>query len=163
RPALFNGHPPSPITRAIALTERTHVTALVANHLDLDTTRVVPDLLEIDGRAAVRCPGPRTSALQARPQSLLALVDLHSDAAAAAGGLDDPVQRQVGLGWRRGADVDRLIRIAAVDGVAVRVGINGDGGDAQLPARSHDADCDLTSIGDQDLLEEPLHFFLFGA
>ena len=68
--------------------------------------------------------------------------------------LDDPLELQIGLAWRRAADVMRLIRVARVDRVAVGVGVDGGGGDAHLAARAHDADGDLAAVGDQDLLKE---------
>src|SRR5450759_270066 len=55
---------------------------------------------------------------------------------------------------RRAADVMCLVRVARVDRVAVRVGVDRDCGDAELAARAHDADGDLAAIGDEDLLEK---------
>jgi len=40
-----------------------------------------------------------------------------------------------------------------VDGIAVGIRVNGGGRDTELAARAHDADGDLASIGDQDLLK----------
>src|SRR5260370_13509876 len=71
--------------------------------------------------------------------------------------LDDPVELEVRLGGRCGADVMRLVRVANVDRVAVRVRIDRGGRDAQLAACAHDADRDLAAIGDEDLTKE----FLF--
>ena len=71
--------------------------------------------------------------------------------AAVVGDLDDPIELQVRIGWRGAADVMRLIRIAHVNRIAIRVGIHGRGRDAELAARPHDANRDLASIGDEDL------------
>src|SRR5260370_1345134 len=67
--------------------------------------------------------------------------------------LDDALELEVGLGGRRSADVMRLVRVPDVDGAAVGVGINSRGGDAELAARPHDADCDLAAIRNQNFLE----------
>jgi len=67
--------------------------------------------------------------------------------------LDDALELEIGLARRRAADVMSLVRISCVNRVAVGIGVNRDGRDAQLAARAHDADGDLASIGDQDLLK----------
>jgi len=46
-----------------------------------------------------------------------------------------------------------LVGLAHMQGVAVGVGIDGDGGDAELFRRPDDAAGDLAAIGDEDLLE----------
>src|ERR1700693_250241 len=47
-----------------------------------------------------------------------------------------------------------FVRVADVDRVAVRIGVDRRGGDAKLAARPHDANGDLTTIGDEDFAEE---------
>ena len=48
---------------------------------------------------------------------------------------------------------DRLVGEGAVAGIAVGVGIDGDGGDAHLAGGLDDAAGDLAAVGDQDLRE----------
>ncbi len=68
--------------------------------------------------------------------------------------LDDALELQVGLRGRGATDVVCLICISRVDRIAVRVGIDGGGRDAELAARAHDPDGDLASVRDEDFLEE---------
>ena len=68
-----------------------------------------------------------------------------------AGGVEDGADRQVGVGRERRSDPERLVGHLHVQGVAVRVGVDGDGGEAELSAGPDDADGDLASVGDQDL------------
>ena len=73
-----------------------------------------------------------------------------------AGGLDDLhdlVHVEVGLGRRPGPEQVRLAGPLDVLGVAVGLGVDGDGGDAELVERSDHADGDLATVGDQDLGE----------
>ena len=51
------------------------------------------------------------------------------------------------------ADMNRLVRGRDVDGVAIGVVIDGDGGDAEPPRGLGHADGDLAAVGDQDLPE----------
>src|SRR5438309_3333745 len=57
------------------------------------------------GGVAERCPGLVCSALQGRPQLLFAFDDLHSDAAAAAAGLDDHGEADLERGTARLVEV----------------------------------------------------------
>jgi len=69
------------------------------------------------------------------------------------GHLQDSVPPQVRLPAGGGADAVGLVRRPHVERGAVGLGIDGDGGDAQLLAGADDADGDLPPVGDQDLLE----------
>jgi hypothetical protein len=51
------------------------------------------------------------------------------------------------------ADAVGLVRLEAVEAELVLLGVDGDGALAQLGRRAHDADGDLATVGDQDLLE----------
>ena len=77
--------------------------------------------------------------------------------AAVVGHLHDALQLQVGLRRRGAAEVMCLVRVADMDGAAVRVGVNSHGCNPELAARAHDANRDLAPVGDQHLAEE---FFL---
>ncbi|MOA07933.1 hypothetical protein D3C78_1276640 [compost metagenome] len=62
-------------------------------------------------------------------------------------------------GQRIGADAVGLVRTLDVQRMAVRVGVDRDRANAHLGASAHDADGNLTTVGDQDLcyqLEVPL-------
>ena len=74
--------------------------------------------------------------------------------AAVVRNLHDALELEIRLGRRRAADVMCLVRVARMNRIAVRVGVDRRGGDAQLAARPHDADGDLATIGDQDLFEK---------
>ncbi len=78
---------------------------------------------------------------------------MHGLGAGLAAGLDDLVDEQIGLGGRRRADGDGLVRHLDVQGVAVGFRIDGDRLDAELARRLDDAAGDLAAVGDQDLLE----------
>src|SRR5690606_4206091 len=56
----------------------------------------------------------------------------------------------------RGADMHRLIGHLDVQRVAIGVGIDGNGGDAELLRRFDDPAGDLAAIGDEDFLEHQL-------
>ena len=66
---------------------------------------------------------------------------------------DDLVHREVRLARRRRADADRLVGQLDVPGVAVRLGVHGDGRDAHAARGPDDAAGDLAAVGNQDLLE----------
>ena len=60
---------------------------------------------------------------------------------------------EVALGrWRR-TDANRLVGKAYVLRVGISLGMHDDRLDAQLAAGALNAQCDLASIGDQDLVE----------
>ena len=68
-------------------------------------------------------------------------------------GRDDPVGQEIGLVGRRGADMDGLVGHLHMFGVAVGIGIDGDGGDAHLLRRGDHPAGDLAAVGDEYLLE----------
>jgi hypothetical protein len=68
-------------------------------------------------------------------------------------GRDDSLHVEVALARRGRPDVDRLVGVTHVQSRLVRVGVDGDGGYPQLPARPDDAQCDLTAICDQYLVQ----------
>ena len=78
---------------------------------------------------------------------------------ALADGVEDGVGVQVALGRRLAAQRVGLVGQADVQGVAVEVGEDGDGADAQLAAGPDDPHRDLAAVRDQDLLE---HCGLYG-
>ena len=53
------------------------------------------------------------------------------------------------------ADEISLVRLEAVQGEAVFVGVNGDRADAQLVAGPKDADGDFTAVGDEKSGDSP--------
>ena len=67
--------------------------------------------------------------------------------------VEDLVHPQIRLGGRSRADGVGFVGLADMERGAVDVGIDGDGGDAHFAAGAHDAHRDLSSIGDQNLLE----------
>ena len=76
---------------------------------------------------------------------------MHGVGAAALDDVEDGLGVQVALGRGLAAERVGLVGQAHVQGVAVEVGVHGDGGDAELAARADDADGDLAPVGDQDL------------
>ncbi len=68
-----------------------------------------------------------------------------------ARGVEDGADRQVRVRRERRSDPERLVRHLHVQGVAIRVGVDGDGGETEISAGPDDADRDLASVGDQDL------------
>ena len=68
-------------------------------------------------------------------------------------GFDDLGDGKIGLGRGRRTDADGLICQSNVDRVRICRGVDSDGANAQSFASSDDTTSDLTSIGDQDLLE----------
>ena len=60
---------------------------------------------------------------------------------------------QIGFSRRGRANAYRLIRMLYMQGVLVRVRIDSNGLDAELPAGAHDADGDLAAVGNQDLID----------
>ena len=71
-----------------------------------------------------------------------------------AGQGDDAVDVEIGADrLARLADAVGLVRLEAVQGEAVFVGVDGDRADAQLVGGAEDADGDLAAVGDQQLAE----------
>ena len=67
--------------------------------------------------------------------------------------LDDLVDLQVALGGRRPTEQVGLVGALHVQRIPIELGVDGDGGDAHLFERPHDADGDLAPICDQNLGE----------
>lgn len=65
--------------------------------------------------------------------------------------VDDLVHHQVRLGSRVATQCIRLVGKADVQGIAVRVCVDGYGGNAFVPGCSDDADRDFATVGNQDL------------
>ena len=82
-----------------------------------------------------------------------AVAGMHRLGAGPAAGIDDPVHAQVALRGRGRADMDRLVGHAHVQGMAVRVRVDGHGGDAHPPGGPDDPAGDLPPVGDQYLGE----------
>ena len=68
-------------------------------------------------------------------------------------GADDRRHVEIALAAARAADADVFVGEAHVQRVLVGLRIDGDGLDAQFAAREDDAQRDLPTVGDQDLLE----------
>src|SRR5690242_21811963 len=69
------------------------------------------------------------------------------------GGADDLGNIEIAFGAARGADADGFVGKTDVERVALRFGVDGDRADAQLFARRENAECNLTTISNKDLLE----------
>ena len=65
------------------------------------------------------------------------------------GRLEDRPDRQVGVGGEGGTEPVGLVRHLDVEGVAVGIGVDGDGGDPHLPTRPQDAHGDLAAVRDE--------------
>src|SRR5262245_37257754 len=78
---------------------------------------------------------------------------MHCFRAGLLAGLDDFLDREIALRRRRRADRHRLVRLAHMQRVGVRLGVDRHGLDAHGPRRPDDPAGDLPAIGDQDLLE----------
>src|SRR3546814_19051411 len=66
-----------------------------------------------------------------------------------AGG-NDPVDLQIAVLGRRGADMHGLVRHADMQGFPVSIGIDGHRGNAHLPRRLDDPAGNLASVGDEE-------------
>ncbi|MEY9853649.1 hypothetical protein ABH923_003327 [Leifsonia sp. EB41] len=71
--------------------------------------------------------------------------------AGAARDREDLVDDQVGLGAGRALEGVRLVGEPHVEGVAILVGVDGDGADPAVFRSTDDADGDLAAVGDEDL------------
>jgi hypothetical protein len=74
-----------------------------------------------------------------------------------AGRRDQLVDDEVTLAGGRRSDRHRLVREQDVKRLAIGLGEDGDGLDAELAARPDDPDGDLAAIRDEDLLERGAH------
>jgi hypothetical protein len=70
-----------------------------------------------------------------------------------ARGVEDGVNPEVAADRLARADVQRLVGLADVAGVAIAIGIDGDGGQSHLAAGANDPDGDLAAVGDQNFHE----------
>src|SRR5581483_7108385 len=70
-----------------------------------------------------------------------------------SGNVEDGLLVQVALARRRRADAVRLISDANVTRGAIGLRVDGNGLKAVLAAGAHDADGDLSAVGDEDFLE----------
>ncbi len=77
--------------------------------------------------------------------------------AAVAGGGQNLVGAQIAVAGGGGADVIGGIGLGHMGAVAVCLRMDGDGGDAQIPAAVENAAGDFTAIGNKDLAERWLH------
>ncbi len=66
---------------------------------------------------------------------------------------DDPVGVEIALGRFGRANVVRLIGVPHVGRELVDVGIHGHGPDAEVPAGADNAQCDFSTVGDEDFRE----------
>ena len=82
-----------------------------------------------------------------------AVAGMNGVGAGLLGGGDDLGDVEIGLARRRRADTNGLVRHIDVQRVAVGVGIDRDGGDAEPPRGPHDAAGDFAPIGDEQLGE----------
>ena len=87
---------------------------------------------------------------EGRPFGQESVAGMHRLGARALAGVDDFLDQQIGLRGRRRADMHGLVGHFDMQRVGVRVGINGDRGDAQPPGGLNDAAGDLATIGDQN-------------
>src|SRR5690348_964594 len=69
------------------------------------------------------------------------------------GGTDNLGNIEIAFGAARGADADGFVGKTDMERVAIRFGVHGDRADAQLFARRENAECNLTTISNKDLLE----------
>src|SRR5262249_50064263 len=71
---------------------------------------------------------------------------------------DDDIELQIAVAGGGWADVYRHVGLSDVARLAVRIGIDRDGPDAEAAAGPHDAYGDLAAIGDQDALEHRITY-----
>ena len=79
---------------------------------------------------------------------------MHAVGSRRAHRVEDGLGVEVALGRGLAAERVRLVGVADMLRVAVELRVHGDGRDAELAARPHDTDRDLTSVRDQDLREQ---------
>ena len=82
-----------------------------------------------------------------------AVARMHSLGPGLLAGIEDLVDHQVGLGRRGRADVDSFVRHGNVNGIAIGIGVDGDGLDAHFARSLDDAAGDLATVGDQNFFE----------
>ena len=82
-----------------------------------------------------------------------AVAGVHPVGAALLDGVEDRLGVEVALGRGLPAEGVGLVGEADVERVAVEFGVHRDGLDAELAGSADDTDGDLSTVGDQDLLE----------
>jgi hypothetical protein len=82
-----------------------------------------------------------------------AVAGVHGIRSGLVGDLDQLVLQQVGVAGRGAPEGVGLVGDLDVQGVAVGLGIHGDGRDAVVGAGAGDADGDLTAVGDEDFAD----------
>jgi BirA family biotin operon repressor/biotin-[acetyl-CoA-carboxylase] ligase len=83
-----------------------------------------------------------------------AVARVHAVRGGSAHRVEDRLGVEVALGRGLAAQRVGLVRVPNVFGVAVELGVHGDGRDPELATRAHNAHRDLTSVRDQDLREQ---------
>jgi hypothetical protein len=79
---------------------------------------------------------------------------VHGVGAGPTGDVEQLRDVEVGVGRAHAVERVRLVGEADVQGFAVRVGVDGDGGDRGVRTGASDADGDLAAVGDEDLGDE---------
>ena len=79
-----------------------------------------------------------------------AVPGVHRVRTGSPGDAQDLVDDQVGVRARGAVQRVRLVRQLSVQGIAILVGEDGDGGNAAVCGGTDDADGDLTAVGDED-------------
>ena len=124
---------------------------LGSNLLGLD---LVPHRLDGIGMGADEDDAGRLQHLRkARPLRQKAVTGMNGLGACLLAGGKDLVGNEIGVRGRRRADMDGLVGHLHVQGVLVRLGMDGDRLDAHRPAGLDDPAGDLAAIGNQDLVE----------
>src|SRR3546814_4814654 len=75
---------------------------------------------------------------------------MHRIGAGTLDGVEDPVDDDIGLAGRRGADMDGLVGLLHMQRVGIGIRIDGDRLDAHLLRRPDDPAGNLTTIGNED-------------
>jgi len=69
------------------------------------------------------------------------------------GCVEDALEGEVALGRGSRPDEECLVRVPGVEGAPVTFRVDGDAADPELPQGAEDADRDLSSVGDENLVE----------
>ena len=73
--------------------------------------------------------------------------------AGATGDVKDQITPQIRFRGRRESEAVRFVGLENVGSGTVGVGVDGDGGNAQLTAGTQNAECDFAPVGDKDFTE----------
>ncbi len=82
-----------------------------------------------------------------------AVPGVHRLGATALDRVEDGLGVEIALGRGLAAERVGLVGVANVEGVAVELGVDRDGGDPELATRAHDPHRDLSAVGDEDFGE----------